>query len=358
MEKLEEQFVVVEVAQGSTLSLAHFQRDQAVQEVYREEKGRWAQRPCTFGESWDEDELRLIERELVALTASGGRVLGVTSGGRTVAFAAVDARRLGPGGTFRQLLYCHVSRAYRGRGIGRRLIEEALAGLEDPVEGLYISAHSSVESTGFYLACGCLDAPWRYPEQVSKEPYDRQLVCYRKAYGQRRYCRLDVNDVEMLKGMDASQTIGRAWREVDGERRLVRIDYEDPTWPNGYEAHRDGFINAVEEGGVAIGALDETGRLIGFGTLRGKLYGNHHRYVLLDQLFISREQRGGGIGRRLFAYLAEHAKTLGGDHLYICAGSAEETIAFYRALGCRDADEVIPELAEEDPRDMQLVFTL
>lgn len=46
------------------------------------------------------------------------------------------------------------------------------------------------------------------------------------------------------------------------------------------------------------------------------------------------------------------------DKIYICAGSAEETIAFYHAIGCKEAEEINKELYESDTRDFQLEFSL
>ena len=37
------------------------------------------------------------------------------------------------------------------------------------------------------------------------------------------YRQLSVNECERMKEMDASQYVGKAWREVDGERVLVEI---------------------------------------------------------------------------------------------------------------------------------------
>lgn len=51
------------------------------------------------------------------------------------------------------------------------------------------------------------------------------------------------------------------------------------------------------------------------------------------------------------------AKKLGSVKFYICAGSSEQTIAFYRAIGCVEANEINTGLYEEDTRDMQLEYT-
>ncbi len=169
---------------------------------------------------------------------------------------------------------------------------------------------------------------------------------------------LELKDCEKIRDIDASQYIGRAWREVEGELQLVRIDYLDPSWPNGFETHYNHLVEAVDGDGAAIGAFDPQNKMVGFVALKGQLFGKTARYMLLDQLFITREARGRGIGRQLFGMAAEIARGFGADKLYICAGSAEETIAFYRALECDTAAEINPSLFDGDPRDLQLEFVL
>ena len=139
---------------------------------------------------------------------------------------------------------------------------------------------------------------------------------------------LEQEDCSKIKDIDASQYIGRAWREVEGTLQLVKIDYLDPSWPNGFETHYHNLVEAVIGPGTAVGAFDMQKKMIGFVALKGQLFGKTARYMLLDQLFISRESRGKGIGRQLFRIAADTASGLGADKLYICAGSDEENIAF------------------------------
>lgn len=79
---------------------------------------------------------------------------------------------------------------------------------------------------------------------------------------------------------------------------------------------------------------------------------------LLDQIFISKQERNHGIGRELFHRLCQCALKLGAKKLYICSASAEETVTFYRNLGCIDAIEVNKELYALDPRDLQLEYPI
>ena len=166
------------------------------------------------------------------------------------------------------------------------------------------------------------------------------------------------NECEKIREINASQYIGKAWRKIDGTLRLVSINYLDPDFPEGFEKHLCRLQQTVKTGGVAIGAFHSAGRMIGFSALNLSPFGTQYRYVLLDQLFVSAEFRGKGIGKNLFLLTAAEAEKNSMQKLYICAGSSEETVAFYRSLGCVDALEINPELLDHDPRDLQLEFSL
>jgi predicted N-acetyltransferase YhbS len=172
------------------------------------------------------------------------------------------------------------------------------------------------------------------------------------------YRQLKLEESERLYEINASQFIGRAWREVNGERKLVEINYQDPDWPNGYDYHLDRLKETIQGKGCAIGAFDEKQTLIGFITVNREFFGKMYNYVLLDQLFITLDYRNKGIGKKLFFLSADVAKQWEADKIYICAGSAEETIAFYFAVGCVEAAEINRELYESDPRDFQLEFNI
>lgn len=173
-----------------------------------------------------------------------------------------------------------------------------------------------------------------------------------------KYRKLMIEECERINEMNPSQYIKRAWREVDGVRQLVEINYHDLDWPNGYEYHFKNLKATILSGGEAVGAFDDNNRLIGFATINREFFGEKFNYVLLDQLFISLDYRSKGIGKKLFMIIANKAKEWQADKIYICAGSAEETVAFYFAIGCKEAVEINKELFENDPRDFQLEFQL
>ncbi len=173
-----------------------------------------------------------------------------------------------------------------------------------------------------------------------------------------RYKGLALEECGLINEMDASQYIGRAWRTINEKHQLVDINYQDSDWPNGYEHHYNNLRKTILNGGSAIGAFDSNNKLIGFATINREFFGKKHNYVLLDQLFITLEHRSKGIGKKLFMLSANVSKEWNADRIYICAGSAEETINFYFAIGCKEAEEINKELYESDPRDFQLEFLL
>lgn len=168
-----------------------------------------------------------------------------------------------------------------------------------------------------------------------------------------KYREMELKEANKIKFIDATCFIKNAWRNVDGKVQLIEINWTDYELPNGLPWHIDRFKKTVQAGGKAYGCF-EGDVLIGYVTMNAELWGINSKYCLLDQLFISKDYRGQGIGRELVRCCREQAKQWGADKLYICAGSSEDTIAFYRQIGCVDAMEINQELFEEDINDIQL----
>lgn len=167
------------------------------------------------------------------------------------------------------------------------------------------------------------------------------------------YRNLEIDEVDKIKEIDATYYIKNAWRKVNGEYKLVEINWTDYELPNGLPWHLEHFRNTLMNGGYAFGCFNNN-ILIGYCTLERDIFGVSSKYVLLDQLFVSKDFRNKRVGRHLVSMCMEQARKIGADKLFICAGSSENTIAFYKKIGCVDADEVRQDLYEEDPRDIQL----
>ena len=68
--------------------------------------------------------------------------------------------------------------------------------------------------------------------------------------------------------------------------------------------------------------------------------------------------RGRGIGKALFHAAGAWAKENGARKLYISAHSAVESQAFYKAMGCVEAQVYQKEHVEREPYDCQLECVL
>lgn len=76
-----------------------------------------------------------------------------------------------------QLAYLHVSHGYRGRGIGRRLVEKMeYVAREVGDTQMVVSATPTVRTVQFYMSCGYLPTADPLPELLEKEPEDVHLI--------------------------------------------------------------------------------------------------------------------------------------------------------------------------------------
>ena len=79
--------------------------------------------------------------------------------------------------TMAQLAFLHVSRAYRGQGVGEKLVAEVVrlakaAGAQQ----LYVSATPTGSAVGFYTAQGFTLTPHPHPELLALEPEDIHMI--------------------------------------------------------------------------------------------------------------------------------------------------------------------------------------
>lgn len=172
------------------------------------------------------------------------------------------------------------------------------------------------------------------------------------------YREMTLEECDRIQEIDASQWIERVWRLVNGEYRFITINYMEDSWPDGYEKYRAALEDTLLSGGVAYVAVNEEGTFVDLATLKRSFFGTTARYLLVDSMFVSRVYRGLGIGKQLFERCAAKARCLGADKLYLCASSAEDTIAFYRRVGCVEAKEINQALYAQDPRDFQMEYGL
>ena len=111
--------------------------------------------------------------------------------------------------------------------------------------------------------------------------------------------------------------------------------------------------NTLATGGVVYGAFLD-GKLKGFTSVESAFFGASGQYLELSSIHVSEDCRGHGTGRKLMEAACLWAKAKGAKKLYISAHSSVESQAFYKAMGCREAEEYSQPHVEKEPCDCQL----
>lgn len=160
-----------------------------------------------------------------------------------------------------------------------------------------------------------------------------------------------------LKGFRRYQRVDKSWRFAGGEWTLVDNPYIEDWDEAKFRSEERRILEFSKNGGAAFGAFVE-GQVAGFCTVSGKPLGSRGQYRELDVIQVSEPFRHCGIGKRLFALAQTAAKEMGAEALYISANSSRETQEFYRRVGCVNAAEIVPAIAENEPCDVQMTCAL
>ena len=104
----------------------------------------------------------------------------------------------------------------------------------------------------------------------------------------------------------------------------------------------------MREGSIAYGAFCKE-KLVAFSLLETRPLGEQYAYFNLLGLFVTRNVRGQGLGTQLFQKACIEARKLGAKRLFLCVNPAEDTVAFYRKMGCTEAKLLIENLMQEEP---------
>lgn len=159
-------------------ALKDFQRYQVTRQVKYLEQGEYRVKDDYFVDQWTATQKLRAVQDLRHCLEQGGFVVGAIADGALVGFASVENLPQGSRKQYLELHYTHVSREYRGRGLGKQLFRLCCEGARQlGAEKLYIGAHPAVETQEFYTALGCVPAEEVVPEILALEPLDLQLEC-------------------------------------------------------------------------------------------------------------------------------------------------------------------------------------
>lgn len=167
----------------------------------------------------------------------------------------------------------------------------------------------------------------------------------------------DEIDILLFEHFNRYQEVSRCWRKENGEWVLNEIAFTEQWSPDAYAYLVKCLQNTIKTGGAVFGAFYND-VLAGFASIENQLFGSHKQYIQLSSIHISNENRGMGIGKKLFFLTCGKAKAVGAQKLYISAHSSEETQAFYKDMGCVEALEYNEKLVVEEPCDCQLEYNL
>ena len=162
---------------------------------------------------------------------------------------------------------------------------------------------------------------------------------------------------ELFAAFVRRQVVTDCWRREGEEWVIRKAPFIDDWSAEDIQTLVSCLRNTLNTGGLVRAAF-LGGALKGFVSVEPTLFGGEHRYLDLSSIHVSQELRGSGTGRALFSAAAGWARARGAKKLYISAHSAVETQAFYRGLGCVDAQLPDPRHMEAEPFDCQLEYTL
>lgn len=162
---------------------------------------------------------------------------------------------------------------------------------------------------------------------------------------------------DLFKGFVRRQVVTDCWRREGGNWVVKKDPFIDDWSEEDYQTLLACLKRTLQTGGFVHAAFCG-GSLKGFVSVEPVLFGGAHRYLDLSSLHVSEEARKMGIGRALFLAAKEWAKEKGAKKLYISAHSAVESQAFYKAMGCVEAELYHKEHVEKEPFDCQLECVL
>ena len=159
--------------------------------------------------------------------------------------------------------------------------------------------------------------------------------------------------IDLFSDFKRHQQVTKCWRKIYNKWVIVDNPFTEDWSAAQYEYLVKCLKNTVQTGGVVYGAFQQR-RLTGFASVESALFGTRKQYLELSSIHVSEESRGKGIGKGLIQYAQQWAREHDAEKLYISAHSSVESQAFYKAVGCREAEEYSRAHVEKGPCDCQL----
>lgn len=170
---------------------------------------------------------------------------------------------------------------------------------------------------------------------------------------QYRNLSLDEICTELFDGFIRRQKVTKCWRKEHGEWKIKDDPFIDDWSESDCQILVDCLRNTIVTGGFVYAAFYK-GILKGFTSVESVLFGGEQKYMELSSIHVSEDMRNKGIGAELFLAAKAWAKENGAKKLYISAHSAVESQAFYKKMGCVEAEVYNQKHVDKEPYDCQL----
>jgi predicted N-acetyltransferase YhbS len=168
------------------------------------------------------------------------------------------------------------------------------------------------------------------------------------------YRTLSRAEIELIWIIDRSEVIENIYYLREGSLVLQPEHFDVRGWPPGEAETYTPLLDACYDRGGVFSGVFAGARLIGVAVVDTKFIGPNRDLLQLKFLHVSRDYRRHGLGTRLFEQAKAVAAERGARGLYISATPSENTVNFYRRLGCRVIAEPDPELLALEPEDIHL----
>jgi predicted N-acetyltransferase YhbS len=165
-------------------------------------------------------------------------------------------------------------------------------------------------------------------------------------------------DLPGIWNIDRREVIDNVYYIVGGRLLLQPEHWDVPGWsPGEQERYTPILRDCFDRGGAFYGAF-EGSDLVGVAVLESRFMGPDEDQLQLKFLHVSQSYRREGWGKALFEKAADRAQDMGARRLYISATPSQNTVDFYRHLGCVLTDLADPELLALEPEDIHLEYVL
>jgi predicted N-acetyltransferase YhbS len=152
-------------------------RREVIDHIYYFENGQLVLKPEHYEmQGWPPGEQDIYTPLLYDCFDRGGFFYGAFEAGRMIGVVILESKFIGPRHDQLQLKFLHVSQAYRKKGLGKLLFEQAAAQAKAmDAKKLYVSATPSENTINFYLRRGCVVTLEVDPDLFVLEPKDIHL---------------------------------------------------------------------------------------------------------------------------------------------------------------------------------------